>query len=202
MIGIATRALTLAAILAVVFTSHVRAQVIFNASGGSPRTDGGKVVGISLNGTGQTITSLGFYDQGQDGIATSYQLGLWDSSQNLLATTTVTPSSPLTGDFRYAAISPVTLTSSPFTIGVLLPPNPPDVWLDNALLVLGVGFTGAGTGQFSGLSGSLVFPSNSETSNNYYVVNANGPVPPVPEPSSALLTAIAMMGMVTRRRTR
>ena len=197
-----SRALILSAVLAVVFTSHASAQIIFSAGGGSPRTDGGKVVGISLNGTGQTITSLGFYDQGQDGIAGTYQLGLWDSSQNLLATTTVTPSSPLTGDFRYAAITPVTLTSSPFTIGVLLPPDPPDVWLDNVTLVLGVGYTGAGTGQFSGPSGSLVCPSNFDTS-SYYVVNANGPAPPVPEPGMlALMLATASCAVFTRRNRR
>jgi hypothetical protein len=201
MIRTTTRALTLSAILAFVFSSHTSAQIIFGVGGGSPRTDGGKVVGISLNGTGQTITSLGFYDQGQDGIGTSYQLGLWDSSQNLLATTIVTPSSPLTGDFRYAAIPPVTLTSSPFTIGVLLPPNPPDIWLDQATLTLGVGFTGAGTGQFSGPSGSLVYPTNVDTS-SYYVVNANGPAPPVPEPTTTLLAAIALIATLTHRSRR
>jgi hypothetical protein len=205
MICTASRALTLSAILAVVFTSHASAQVIFSAFGGSPRTDGGKVVGISLNSFGQTITSLGFYDHNQDGIATSYQLGLWDGAQNLLATATVTPSSPLTGDFRYAAIPPVTIgtpsTPAPFTIGVLLPPNPSDIWLDQTTLTLGVGFTGAGTGQFSGSSGTLVYPSNFDTS-SYYVVNANGPAPPVPEPATALLAAIAMISTLTRRKRR
>src|SRR5437867_3056789 len=113
-------------------TSHANAEILLGI-GGSPRTDGGKVVGISLNSYGQTITSLGFYDYNQDGIATSYQLGLWDQFQNLLAAATVTPSSPLQGDFRYAAITPVTIgtlaTPAAFTIGVLLPPNPPDIWL-------------------------------------------------------------------------
>src|SRR6187455_3070970 len=147
-----TQILTNAAVLAIVLatTSYASAQILFLAGGGSPRTDGGKVVGISLNSGGQTITSLGFYDHNQDGIATSYQLGLWDASQNLLATATVTPSSPLTGDFRYAAISPVTIgspsTPAAFTIGVLLPSNPADVWLDNATLILATGFSGAGTG--------------------------------------------------------
>src|SRR5215212_2755087 len=160
-----TRFLTYFAAVATVLvvTSQVSAQILVLAAGGSPRTDGGKVVGISLNSFGQTITSLGFYDHNQDGIATSYQLGLWDAGQNLLATATVTPSSPLTGDFRYAAISPITIgspsTPAAFTIGVLLPSNPADIWLDNASLVLFTGFTGAGTGQFSGTSGSLVYPS-------------------------------------------
>src|SRR5262245_54068489 len=183
-----------ALILILTTTSHAPAQILTLGAGGSPRSDGGKVVGITLNSYGQTITSLGFYDHNQDGIAASYQLGLWDSSQNLLATATVTPSSPLTGDFRYAAISPITIgtpsTPAAFTIGVLLPPNPADIWLDNTTLVLFSGFTGAGTGQFSSPSGSLIYPTTFDSS-PYYVVNANGPAPPVPEPATLALATIA-----------
>jgi hypothetical protein len=92
-------------------TSPADAQIldIDPCCGASLRTDGGKVVGISLNSYGNTITSLGFYDHNQDGILASYQLGLWDSSQTLVRTATVTPSSPLTGDFRYASVIPITL---------------------------------------------------------------------------------------------
>ncbi len=194
-----TRVAALALILAT--ASHASAQVIFLATGGAPRTDGGKVVGVSLNSYGQTITSLGFYDFGQDGIAANYQVGLWDASQNLLASATVTPSSPLTGDFRYAAISPVTIgtpsTPATFTIGVLLPPNPADIWLDNATLILNVGFTGAGTGQESPPTGSLIYPQTIGAS-PYYVVNANGPAP-IPEPTTLALLTLATSLAFPRR---
>src|SRR4051794_33183651 len=200
-----TRSLIKFAVVATVLTviSQASAQILVLVSGGSPRTDGGNVVGISLNSFGQTITSLGFYDHNQDGIATSYQLGLWDATQNLLATATVTPSSPLTGSFRYAAISPITIgtpsTPAPFTIGVLLPPNPADIWLDNATLIDFVGISGPGTGQFSAPSGSLVYPSTLEPS-PYYVVNANGPAP-IPEPTALiLLTLLTMIGLPSRFR--
>jgi hypothetical protein len=185
--------------------SNAEAQILFPI-GGSARSDGGQVVGISLNSMGQTITSLGFYDHGGDGIAASYQLGLWDSSQTLVRTATVTPSSPLTGDFRYASIAPITLgsISNPemFTIGVLLPQVMNDTWLDDALLVLAPGFTGAGDGQFSGPSNSLVYPGTYEPSGAYVVVNANGPAPPlVPEPSTfALLTTAAVLSLLNGRR--
>lgn len=188
------------AILALASTAS--AQIHFPGGGGSPRTDGGKVVGITLNSFGQTITSLGFYDHGQDGLATSYQLGLWDGAQNLLATATVTPSSPLTGDFRYAAITPITIgtlaTPQPFTIGALLPPTMSDTWLDNASLFLASGFTGAGTGQFTP-SGSLVYPTTLDSS-PYYVVNANGPA--VPEPMAMLALAVMAMTGLSRGRVR
>jgi hypothetical protein len=188
--------------------SPATAQVIFPPPGLSAqqRNDGGQVVGISLNSYGVTISSLGFYDHGGDGIATSYQLGLWDGSQNLLATATVTPSSPLhTDSFRYAAISPVTIGTfanpQPFTIGVLLPSNLQDVWLDNAALNLGPGLTGAGTGQYT-VSGSLVYPTTLDDS-PYYVVNANGPAPPlVPEPGSLVLIVLGTALSMLRGRTR
>ena len=183
-----------AALIALAFSQTAHAQILDLAFGGAPRTDGGQVVGISLNSHGQTLTSLGFYDHNDDGIATSYQLGLWDSTQTLVRTATVTPSSPLTDGFRYASIAPITLGtfSNPetFTIGVLLPENP-DVWLDNATMILYFGFSGAGTGRYSGPIGTLVYPTTVDTGNNYYVVNANGPAPPVvPEPASAALIAI------------
>src|SRR5689334_465379 len=127
MISLANRTLpvvlrTLTATVLFAATANLQAQAIFSQVGGTPRGDGGKVVGVSFNSYGQTISSLGFYDSG-DGLAASYTLGLWDSSQNLLATAVVTPASPLIGDFRYASITPVTIGTfavpQSFTIGAL-----------------------------------------------------------------------------------
>ena len=198
-----SRLLVIAAMAApFAISSRTEAQILFPI-GGSPRSDGGQAVGISLNSLGQTITSLGFYDHGSDGIAASYQLGLWDSTQTLVRTATVTPTSPLTGDFRYASIAPITLGSlanpETFTIGVLLPPVMNDIWLDDAILVLAPGFTGAGDGQYSGPSNSLVYPGTYEPSGAYVVVNANGPAPPlVPEPTTlAFLTMGALIYTLT-----
>jgi hypothetical protein len=173
--------------------SNTWGQVILSQSGGTARTDGGKVVGVSFNSYGQTISALGFYDSG-DGLATSYTLGLWDSSQNLLATAVVTPSSPLAGDFRWANITPVTIGTfanpQSFTIGALLPASMPDIWLDHATETIGAGYTGAGAGQYT-TSGSLVYPSTVDTGNSYYVVNGGPSV--VPEPTAGLLFALGFM---------
>jgi hypothetical protein len=206
MIRTVTRLFTISALmLPFGIASSASAQILDLASGGNVRSDGGKVVGISLNSFGTTLTSLGFYDHDSDGISGTYQLGLWDASQTLVRTATVTPLSPLTDGFRYASIAPFTLDNpETFTIGVLLPENPPDVWLGNASMILFVGYSGAGTGQFSGPSGTLVYPNNVDIGNNYYVVNANGPAPPlVPEPASiALVTLAALLGLTARRRTK
>jgi hypothetical protein len=188
----------------IVLSQPARAQVAFLIDGGDPRTDGGQVVGISLNSFGTTITSLGFYDHGGDGfLGGSYQVGLWDGSQNLVRTAIVDNSSPLTNGFRYTSIAPFTLNSpETFTIGALLPDNMQDVWLDDATLILWMGYSGAGTGQFSGPSGSLVYPSNFDD-RAYFVVNANGPAPPfVPEPASVAMVGTAIVGLVAARRRR
>jgi hypothetical protein len=176
-----------------------RGSILDLVFGGSPRSDGGKMVGISLTSFGKTFTSLGFYDHNQDGIAATYQLGLWDASQNLLATTTVSPSSPLIGQFRYGVIPAVTIGTfanpQPFTIGVLLQPVQTDVWLDSATLALYAGYAGAGTGQFLN-SGTLAYPTTLDAS-NYFVVNANGIVP---EPATVALVAAGAGAMLGRRR--
>jgi hypothetical protein len=162
-----------------------------------------QVVGVSFNSYGQTIGSLGFYDHNSDGLAASYQLGLWDSSQTLVATATVTPSSPLIGDFRYAPITPVTIGTfalpQSFTIGALLPQVMNDVWLDGIAPVLWVGYTGAGTGQYQA-SPTLVYPSNLDSS-AYYVVNA-GPGVVVPEPSALALAGTSLLAAMALRRRR
>jgi hypothetical protein len=180
----------------------VSAAEVIGGYGGTvtTRTDGGIVAGNSF-GTASfgtyTINSLGFVDVGNDGIAGSYQVGIWDASQTLLASTTVTPSSPLINGFRYAPITPVNLpNNSTFTIGALLPTNPSDPWLEAQFLVLGAGYTGAGFGQFQP-SATLVYPGTL-VNNSYVVVNASDVI--VPEPGSlGLLVGAALLARRTRR---
>src|SRR5689334_23001463 len=61
--------------------------------------------------TNVTVTALGFYDDKKDGITGNHDVGIYDVvTHELLATTTVVPSDPLTGFFRYHPLpAPVTL---------------------------------------------------------------------------------------------
>jgi len=64
-----------------------------------------------------TITQLGFYDSNANGAAETFEdsaVGVYDiTTHTLLASTTVTASDPLTGFFRYAALSnPITLNTT------------------------------------------------------------------------------------------
>ena len=52
------------------------------------------------------ITALGFYDDLKDGITGNHDVGIYDmATQTLLVQTTVVPSDPLTGFFRYHTLA-------------------------------------------------------------------------------------------------
>jgi hypothetical protein len=69
-----------------------------------------------------TVDALGVFDSGQVGLTDSYEVGLWDSAGDLLAETTVSSGTadPLVNQWRYAAITPVTLvTGDTYYLGAL-----------------------------------------------------------------------------------
>ena len=60
-----------------------------------------------------SVVGLGFFtnpNKGNDTLNERHQVGLWDGSGNLLASTIVSDSDTLSGHFKYSAISSVTLT--------------------------------------------------------------------------------------------
>lgn len=72
--------------------------------------------------TACTLTHLGTYDHGQDGLAANTPVGLWSASGVLLASTTVLTNDPLNGNSRYHALgNPVTLTADTnYVIGAFI----------------------------------------------------------------------------------
>jgi hypothetical protein len=72
-----------------------------------------------------TVTGLGAFDDSQDGLAESHDVGIWDSLGNLMGSATVASGTtdPLLNQFRYASAS-FTLGPGTYNIGAL--------WLDGA----------------------------------------------------------------------
>jgi hypothetical protein len=72
-----------------------------------------------------TVVGLGAFDDSQDGLAESHDVGIWDSMGNLMGMATVSAGTvdPLVNQFRYASVS-FTLTPGTYDIGAL--------WLDGA----------------------------------------------------------------------
>jgi hypothetical protein len=177
-------------------------------------SQGGRVAGSLFTATtAQTFNSLGFIDLNTsspltglpDGLHDSYQVGIWlVSTQTLLASAIVTPASPLIpaeGFFHWAPIPAVTIPAGEqFIIGALLPANPLDAWLSDDVHVNSVGISGAGTGRFE-IGGTLTYPSQTVSPFAVYsVANASSMI--VPEPSTGLLVASALLGLAGWRRAR
>ncbi len=66
-----------------------------------------------------TITGLGWYDQGLNGLGFSHMVGIWDSSGDLVISALVASGTtdPLDGDFRTVTIAPLVLEPGDYTIG-------------------------------------------------------------------------------------
>jgi len=159
---------------------------------------GGQVVGAIFTAqTEQTFNSLGFIDVGMNGLVGSYEVGIWlASTQTLLASTWVTPASPLGvvspgifEMFRYAPISTVTIPAGEqFVVAALLPNDPLDGWRINDIHVNATGIVGPGTGRFTTLTpGSYPYPSQIPTdpfgSNVYSIANASSMIVPSRAPA-------------------
>ena len=82
---------------------------------GAPTSDDSQLsLGFAFTATAAaTVTSLGYYDFGQDGFATDHNVGIFDSTGGLLASVVLSAGSGdvLRGDFRYASITPLALAA-------------------------------------------------------------------------------------------
>jgi VPDSG-CTERM motif len=70
-----------------------------------------------------TVTDLGFWDQGSNGLGNSRQVTIWNSLGVKEAQGTVLSGtmSPITNGFRYVSIAPVVLPAGSYTIGAFYP---------------------------------------------------------------------------------
>ncbi len=80
-----------------------------------------------------TVTALGFYDAGKNGLNAPHQVGIYDGSCNLLASAVVAPGDTLVGSFRYHAISPVVLGPGKYYAAAVTNNNDPYLIFVNSL---------------------------------------------------------------------
>jgi hypothetical protein len=144
------------------------------------------------------VDALGYYDFQQDGFEFSHTVGIYDAlSQTLLTSVTITSTDTLIGDFRYAGITPVLLTSGQFYLVV---GHATESSMDRAAVSrdFDVNRLVTYSGYFFNSDPTFSFPTFSPI--------VPGPVfgpnfnVAVPEPSATPLSTVGLAGMMVRRR--
>lgn len=131
-----------------------------------------------------TVTALGIYDSGSDGLAQSHDIGLWSASQALLAQASIAAGGgTLVDGFRYTTVSPVVLQPGNYVVGATM--GSELYWYDGPISTAPeITFI---QDQYVS-SGGLAFPSNGGTvSAGYFGANFRYAVP---EPSTWVMSGV------------
>lgn len=157
----------------------------------------------------ETINALGVYDDGGAPLSVPANVGIWDTSGNLLVSATVPAgnSAPLIGDFRYAASTPFTaVPGTDYVVGAFLSTG--------TASSLGTGQGGSGTvdpnvviieDRYSNFNSAFSFPDTTDNIAGGAWLGANftdTALVPVSEPELLALLSFGLLGLglICRRR--
>ncbi len=190
----------------------VNAGLVVDFTGGAPASPTGDTIGgweFQVTST-ITVNALGFWDEGANGLTNRHDVGLWDISQNLLASTTVTTAStPVAstssaGQWLFNAIAPLSLTPGNYVLGATFANNDADLARLNTIATTTAGVTFVTARQSA--SSSLAFPTILSPGLNAGIfgpnlLTQNPQTSPVPEPATlGMAGTAAVVGLVLARR--
>ena len=177
-----------------------------NGTLGSLRTDSNTTVGLGFTVGAETITvtQLGAWDEGGNGLTASHPVGLFSSGGTLLGSVTVSAGTgdTLLNGYRYATLSsPVALSASTtYVIGAYFTSGGPDAWRQNT--TDGVVTSDVATYYTAYANGTgLTFPNNQISTQVLAGANAIY-VATIPEPATTALLAALATGALAVARSR
>lgn len=162
----------------------------------------GYTTGWAFSTTGATVTALGFFDAGRDGLLQAHEVGIFATDGKLLVSATVPQgvAGILNGDWRFVSITPFALGAGSYVIGGYKQSGTNDS-------IVVEGSTAAAPGITLGNLGHYVFgPSFSFPVNTTDIVYLNpnfetgSASAPTPEPATLGLAAGALSLAFFRRR--
>ena len=181
------------------FTGGSRFTSFFGSQQSTP-----DVVGFRFTAnTDFNVVRLGVWnDNDLNGLEEDHEVGLWRQSDGvLLAQATVGPTGILIGDFRYTAISAVTLNSgTDYIIGATYWTGGLDGYISSPTsATYDADITHVGAMHPAGVDMGFVMPVNLTTTNRGRF-GPNFISEAVPEPSSMALLALGGLALLRRRR--
>jgi hypothetical protein len=162
---------------------------------------------VTVGSTALTVSALGFFDEGGNGLLSSHEVGIYDLSQTLLGSVTIPAGTgaTLANGTRWVTLgTPINLSAN--TNYVLATTfqgtgdrgnvaTPAQITIASGISLSGLGFTRA-------LGGTLAYPGQL-FGDGEFIFGANMQFTPVPEPSTYVMGVIAAgMAALFRRRRR
>jgi hypothetical protein len=149
------------------------------------------------------VTDLGLFDNLQDGLVDSYEIGLWDSGGNLLVSTTLASgtSASLDDKFRFTSVADTLLSANQtYFIGALfLTGNDGVIAPGEAVNLITASEILFGQATFAS-GGSLSFPGFGLGDTGIYGPNFRFEAADVPEPATLLMFGMGATWLAARRR--
>jgi hypothetical protein len=202
-----TIAMLTVVIVVALAAASAQASPLYSNPGGTPRDNAGGTVGLSFFPTSDLlVTDLGYFDDDGDGNVISHQVGLWNTTSLVplaLVTVQAGTASSLVGQYRYEAITPITLTAGvQYRLGARIENASGDVWPDLSgtfTLILPVTNIHARYDLAAGLNRPDV---DAATGGFYQAPNLIASVVEVPEPGAVTLAFFGIAGLcrVVRKR--